>query len=178
MGGIPPELRNPRTPTGAETPASSLERPAAIPDQNRHKFLRCQTGDRPGQHNLHRVDRSDFRFQSSSTPPRSGCCDDQLNLPCDLVRLVFDCCPASGEASMPHLPPTKPSLWTTTYICPLSEFPAHQSFAKNIVRETDPAAPGDGLLGPTWMCETRAVLSGQPCHSGSCRGRIGQQRYC
>ena len=63
---MPPELRNQRLPTGAETPASipasSLERPAAIARQNRHRFSRCQTGGRPGEDNLRRVDRSDFRF--------------------------------------------------------------------------------------------------------------------
>ena len=55
-----------RLPTGAETPAStpasSLERPAAIPCQNRHRVSRCQTGGRPGEDNLRRVDRSDFRL--------------------------------------------------------------------------------------------------------------------
>tara|TARA_X000000950_G_scaffold60182_1_gene73074 strand:- start:1312 stop:1800 length:489 start_codon:yes stop_codon:yes gene_type:complete len=66
VGGIPPELRNHRLPTGAETPAatavSSLERPAATPCQKRHKFSRCQTGGRPGEDNLRRVERSDFRL--------------------------------------------------------------------------------------------------------------------
>lgn len=66
VGGIPPELRNQRLPTGADTPASipasSLERPTAIPSQNRHRVSRCQTGGRHGEHNLRRVDRSDFRF--------------------------------------------------------------------------------------------------------------------
>ncbi len=58
--------RNHRVPTGAETPAataaSSLDRPAAISRQNRHRFSRCQTGGRPGEDNLRREDRSDFRL--------------------------------------------------------------------------------------------------------------------
>ena len=33
-----------------------------MPRQNRHRFSRCQTGGRPGEHNLRRVDCSDFRF--------------------------------------------------------------------------------------------------------------------
>ena len=49
-----------RPETPAATAASSLERPAATPCQNRHRFSRYQTGGRPGEHNLRRVDRSDF----------------------------------------------------------------------------------------------------------------------
>lgn len=64
VGGIPPEIRNQRVPTGGETPAataaSSLDSPAAISRQNRHRCSRCQTGGRPGEHNLRRVERSDF----------------------------------------------------------------------------------------------------------------------
>lgn len=62
---MPPELRNHRFPTGAETPpstaASSLDTPAATSRQNRHRFSRCYTGGRPGQDNFCRVDRADFR---------------------------------------------------------------------------------------------------------------------
>lgn len=36
--------------------------PAAISRQNRHRCSRCQTGGRPGEDNLRRVDRSDFRL--------------------------------------------------------------------------------------------------------------------
>ena len=65
VGGMPPELRNHRFPTGAETPAStaasSLDKPAAISRQNRHRFSRCHTGGRPGEDNFCRVERSDFR---------------------------------------------------------------------------------------------------------------------
>src|SRR6056297_853542 len=66
VGGIPPELRNHRVPTGAETPASaaasSLDSPSATARQNRHRFSRCQTGGLPGEFNLSRVERSDFRL--------------------------------------------------------------------------------------------------------------------
>ena len=52
-------------PTGPDTPAStaasSLDWPNATPRQNRHRLSRCQTGGRPGEHNLARVERSDFR---------------------------------------------------------------------------------------------------------------------
>lgn len=66
VGDIPAELPNRRVPTGAETPAatsaSSLESPAAISCQNRHRCSRCQTGGRLGEDNLSRVERSDFRL--------------------------------------------------------------------------------------------------------------------
>ncbi|TCP99706.1 hypothetical protein C8J34_1413 [Rhizobium sp. PP-F2F-G36] len=66
VGGMPPELRNHRIPTGPETPAStaasSLDRPAATPCQNRHRFSRCHNGGRPVADNLRRVERSDLRF--------------------------------------------------------------------------------------------------------------------
>jgi len=66
VGGIPPELRNQRVPTGAETPAStaasSLDSPSATARQNRHRFSRCQTGGLPGEFNLSRVERSHFRL--------------------------------------------------------------------------------------------------------------------
>lgn len=66
VGGMPPELRNHRIPTGPETPAlaaaSSLDKPAAAPCQNRYRFSRCHTGGRPGEDNFCRVDRSDFRL--------------------------------------------------------------------------------------------------------------------
>ena len=65
-GGIAPELRNHRIPTGPETSASTAasapDRPAATPRQNRHGFSRCQTGGRPGAHNLRRAEHSDFRL--------------------------------------------------------------------------------------------------------------------
>ena len=63
-GGIPPELRNQRIPTGPETPAStaafSLERPSSTARQNRQRYSRRQTGGRPGKCNLLLVDLSDF----------------------------------------------------------------------------------------------------------------------
>src|SRR5690606_19394077 len=66
VGGMPPELRNHRFPTGPETPAStaasSLDKPAATSCQNRHRFSRCHTGGRPGEDNFCRVERSDFRL--------------------------------------------------------------------------------------------------------------------
>jgi len=66
VGGIPPELRNHRVPTGGETPAAtaapSLDSPAAISRENLHRFSRCQTGGRPGEDNLRRVEHSDFRL--------------------------------------------------------------------------------------------------------------------
>ena len=66
VGGMPPELRNHRTPTGPETPASmaafSLEMPDATARQNRHMLSRCQIGGRPGERNLPRIDCSDLRL--------------------------------------------------------------------------------------------------------------------
>jgi hypothetical protein len=40
---------------------------AATPFQNRHRFSRCHTGGRPGEDNLCRVERSDFRFPAATT---------------------------------------------------------------------------------------------------------------
>ena len=73
---LPPELRNHRIPTGPETPAStaasSLDRPADTPCQNRHRFSRCHTGGRPGEDNLRRVDRSDFRLPVTINTSKFG----------------------------------------------------------------------------------------------------------
>ena len=44
------------------TAASSLERPDAIKDQKRRRSDCRATPGRPGEHNLRRVDRSDFRL--------------------------------------------------------------------------------------------------------------------
>ncbi len=65
VGGIPPELRNQRGPSGVEMPASaaasSLVRPRAIACQKRQQCSRCQAGGLPGERNFRRVLRSDAR---------------------------------------------------------------------------------------------------------------------
>ena len=62
---MPPASRNHRTPTTGDTPAltaaSSLERPAAIPAQNRRRSSRRATEGRPGDRNAPRPDRSEHR---------------------------------------------------------------------------------------------------------------------
>jgi putative transposase len=65
-GGMPPASRNHLVPTGGDTPAcnaaSSLERPAAIADQNTRRCSRRATGGRPGECSAFRVDRAERRF--------------------------------------------------------------------------------------------------------------------
>src|SRR6185503_7542058 len=64
---MPPPFRNHLVPTGCDTPASnaasSLLKPAAIPNQNRLCSSRPATGGRPGDGNGARPDRSDRRFR-------------------------------------------------------------------------------------------------------------------
>jgi hypothetical protein len=65
-GGMPPASRNHLAPTGGDTPAcaaaSSLERPAAIADQNTRRCSRRATGGRPGESSAFRVDLAERRF--------------------------------------------------------------------------------------------------------------------
>ncbi len=66
-GGTPPAFRNHLVPTVCGTPApiaaSSLDKPAAIPAQNRRCSCRPATGGRPGDHNDARPAQSEFRFR-------------------------------------------------------------------------------------------------------------------
>jgi len=63
---MPPASRNHLAPTGADSPAcaaaSSLERPAAIADQNTRPCSRRATGGRPGERSAFRVDLAKRRF--------------------------------------------------------------------------------------------------------------------
>jgi hypothetical protein len=63
---MPPASRNHLAPTGGDTPAStaasSLERPAAIADQNTCWCSRRATGGRPGERRAFRPDRAERRF--------------------------------------------------------------------------------------------------------------------
>ena len=65
-GGMPPASRNHPVPTGGDTPAntaaSSLERPAAIANQNDNRCSRRVTGGRPGEYRARRVDLPERRF--------------------------------------------------------------------------------------------------------------------
>src|ERR1700731_2809555 len=70
---MPPALRNHRTPTAGETPAStaasSLERPEAIAVQNCLQFSRCASGGRPGDRKAactHRSERRLYFFIATS----------------------------------------------------------------------------------------------------------------
>src|SRR5258708_21328957 len=81
---MPPALRNHRTPTAGDTPAStlasSLERPEAIAAQNCLQFSRCASGGRPGDRKAACTHRSGrlYLFIATSLPK---CCDDRLNPP-------------------------------------------------------------------------------------------------
>jgi hypothetical protein len=63
---MPPASRNHLVPTGGDTPAStaasSLERPAAIADQNTRRCSRRPTGGRPGERRVSRPDLAERRF--------------------------------------------------------------------------------------------------------------------
>ena len=63
---MPPASRNHLAPTGGDTPAcaaaSSLERPAAIADQNTRRCSRRATGGRPGERSAFRPDLAERRF--------------------------------------------------------------------------------------------------------------------
>jgi len=65
-GGMPPASRNHLVPTGGDTPAStaasSLDRPAAIADQNTRRCSRRPTGGRPGERRASRTDLAERRF--------------------------------------------------------------------------------------------------------------------
>lgn len=65
---------------------SSLESPAAIPRQNRHRFSRCQTGGRPGENNLCRVERSDLRLPVVVVTSKNGV----LRRPVESAHLPID----------------------------------------------------------------------------------------
>ena len=84
-GGMPPAFRNHLVPTACGTPASiaasSLDKPAAIPAQNRRCSSRPATGGRPGDTNGARPDRAERRFRSAIATSMSGCCDDHLKPP-------------------------------------------------------------------------------------------------
>lgn len=64
---MPPASRNHGIPTAGDTPAptaaSSLERPAAIADQNRRRSSYRPTDGRPGECNLARPARSEHRLR-------------------------------------------------------------------------------------------------------------------
>src|SRR6185437_12027613 len=63
---MPPALRNHRTPTAGDTPAStaasSLDRPKAIAVQNRLQFSRRASRSRPGDRKAARTHRSESRL--------------------------------------------------------------------------------------------------------------------
>jgi len=65
---MPPAFRNHLVPTACGTPApiaaSSLDKPVAIPIQNRRCSSRPATGGRPGDTNGARPDRAERRFRS------------------------------------------------------------------------------------------------------------------
>src|ERR671917_1235921 len=64
---MPPPSRNHRVPTACGTPAvaaaSSLDKPVAMAAQNRRRSSGPATGDRPGDGNGARLDRSERRFR-------------------------------------------------------------------------------------------------------------------
>ena len=66
---MPPAFRNHLVPTACGTPtpiaASSLDKPAAIPAQNRRRSSRPATGGRPSDTNGARPDRAERRFRSA-----------------------------------------------------------------------------------------------------------------
>ena len=68
-GGIPPAFRNHLVPTACGTPApiaaSSLDKPVAIPAQNRRCSSRPATGGLPGDINGARPDRAERRFRQA-----------------------------------------------------------------------------------------------------------------
>jgi len=72
-GGMPPAFRNHLVPTACGTPAptaaSSLNRPAAVADQNRRCSSRPATGGRPGEDSGNRPHRSERRFCMLITTP-------------------------------------------------------------------------------------------------------------
>src|SRR6267142_1643175 len=103
---MPPALRNHRTPTAGDTPAStlasSLERPEAIAAQNCLQFSRCASGGRPGDRKAACTHRSGrlYLFIATSLPK---CCDDRLNPPW-IARSSRATTASTGETSRPEHP--------------------------------------------------------------------------
>ena len=174
VGGMPPALRNHRTPTGADTPApiaaSSLDKPPAINIQKCRRCAWCATGGRPGEYSLVRNARSDRRRPAIPTSSLE-CCEDQLNPPARRSRR----CGISPTARHPRSPTpmlSTPSCWPSSERpcwCRCSARPVPRSLPPRQPRidrkrasETRSCRPEPGR--PAWPRRSRAAYTvRRPC---------------